>query len=392
MIRVLLLVLITVLGFWFIGDNIKQSGPGFVWIYFNHYSLETSFWFFICVQIAAVVLFYLALHGGRYLFYYAIRLGFLPKKLGTKKQQQWQKNGRLAYVQQCFNVAENYLAKAVKKNADPLDFAMLIEANLRQGHIEKAQAYLEKALKNKNVNEAQRCYLSLDVAIASGEQSEIKTEVSTALAKFPKDELIIAKIFHYYCRQQQWQNLQEITPRLSKNSYLASAVVQASLQQMHLGLLQLGAKNHDHQQVIQQFSLYQKNLTHSPNSQACALFIDALLQQEQKDKAKKQLLQWLKKFEYDAILQSLAYLQEKSYEPLWQILKKNLEAIDDNSAIRLLLLARLCQLLQQNEKARVYYRQCIEIEALPAAVKALTKHYEKQGQFEKAYHCLQQIV
>lgn len=392
MIRVLLLVLITVFGFWFVGDNIKQSGPGFVWIYFNNYSLETSFWFFITLQIAAVVLFYLAVHGGRYLFYYAIRLGLLPKKLGSKKQQQWQRNGRLAYVQQCFKVAENYLAKAVKKNADPLDFAMLIEASLRQGHIDKAQTFLAKAKKSKNISEAALCYLSLDVAIASKEKADIKAELSKALEQFPKDELVIAKVFHYYCKQQQWQNLQAITPKLRKNSYLSDAIVAASLQQMHLGLLQQAAKNHDYQNVVEHFTHYQKTLSLSPNSQACGLYIEALLQQDKRDQAKKQLQQWQKQKEYDALLQSLAYLKDKSHEPLWQQLQKSLEAHSDQSAKRLLVLASLCKLLQQNEKALVYYRQCLEIEALPAAVKALTQYYEKQGQFEKAYRCLQHIV
>lgn len=392
MIRVLLLALITVFGFWFIGDNIKQLGPGFVWIYFNHYSLETSFWFFIGLQGAAIVLFYLALHGGRYVFYYAIRLGFLPKKLGTKKQQQWQKNGRLAYVQQCFAVAENYLAKAVKKQADPLDLTMLIEACLQQGHIEQAQAYLVKAKKQKHINEAVRCYLNMDVAIGSGDQAAIKETIAKARSAFPKDELIVAKAFRYYCQQQQWQSLQNIEPLLRKNSYLAKEHVDAALQQMRLGLLQQAAKNHDSGNVVEYFTQYQKACDGSLNPQACGLFIHALIQQNQLDKVKKQLSQWLKHKHYDGLLQALAYLQDVAHKPLWQQLQKSLEAHADESARRLLLLAKLCQLLQQNEKALVYYRQCLEIEKLPAAVKALTHYYEQQGQFEKAYRSLQHLL
>lgn len=202
MIRVFLLLLSTMAGFWYIAYVLEEKGPGYVWVSYNNYSIETTFWIFVGLIVAIVGVIYATIYAMKAIIYCLKHVGVLSKNWGVSKSEQSMVQFRLAYADGHWHKANEAFKKGVKKSAlQPSDRVMAIRSALKLNKLSEAKAQLIELQNLGSVNELSMRLLELDIAMAEENHGLSITLFSQLLRDYPKEENLRVDAFHYFLTQ-----------------------------------------------------------------------------------------------------------------------------------------------------------------------------------------------
>ena len=201
MIRWFLFTLLALTGCWYIADTIKEKGQGYAYIYFDHYSVETSFW----VLLASLIIIVFALYWGMRLSIYAIRLGVravvLPKSLGVKKSRKFHQTAILAYLEQYWFKAHSDMSKALKKVETPfIANLVILQSHLNNGDIGAAQSSYKAAESCSDYDAVSLMLAHIDILVAQSELKEAENFCIKLLREYPSEMRVVLKTLRIYQR------------------------------------------------------------------------------------------------------------------------------------------------------------------------------------------------
>ncbi len=222
MIRVFLLLLATMAGTWYLADSMKQKGPGYVYIYYNQYSVETSFWFFLFLLIGVVVGLFVITKSISLLLYYLVKIGYLPKFFWMSRAKKLRYQGNLAFLNQQWRLSGKKMGKAAKNSETPfLDYLMAARANLAAKDIESAQKNADFARHASDFDASSQALLELDILIAKGDTTSQAKAVRNLLDSNTDKPAVLLRAIRIYREQKQWHSLQALLPLIKKHRVLS---------------------------------------------------------------------------------------------------------------------------------------------------------------------------
>ncbi len=223
MIRVFLLLLVSVAGFWYLADTLKQLGPGYVLVYYNQYSVETSFWVALLVNILFVIGLYGLFRLSIVVIRHLVKLGLLPQNFRSNKAKKLQYQGTLAFLGQHWLQASEQLSKSAKNSQTPfLNFVMAARASLAAGDLTKTQAHIDSAIKQDDIDELSVSLLQLDLYIQQKDGAAANRVLQKLLKNSPKQSAVLHKAIEVYQKEKNWLHLQQLLPRIKKAKILSA--------------------------------------------------------------------------------------------------------------------------------------------------------------------------
>jgi len=217
MLRVFLLLLGTIAGAWYVANTLEEVGPGYVWISYNQYSIETTFWFFcalIALTVLACLIIFSAVKGAIYLLK---NLGLLSSNWGVSKAQRQLNDSRVAYVNAQWDVAAKTYKKSLKKaSVSFFDVVMAAQAAMRSEDFEQAKALAKKALVMGDASELTLEILNFDIACAEKNWAMANVAMAKLLRNYPKDHGLKIRALEYFVQQRQWAKAAEVLSSLPK--------------------------------------------------------------------------------------------------------------------------------------------------------------------------------
>lgn len=384
MIRVFLLLLTLSISSWFLADNLKQKGPGFVWIYFDHYSLETSFWFFCLLLIVLVVLLYLAVRLLDITIFFAFRAGLLPKKWGESRYRVARSLAETAYSEGNWLEAINLFKKTLNKKREFAQALLATRAAINAADLAQADDFYEQAKECSDLSEVSLGILQLDIAIARKADGRIKEILSRLQRDFPKDKIVAAKAFEFYCKTYRWQKAEAFYALAQKSSFINLQDMQKYEGELQLGLLKEAANNHDLKALDKRFK--QLKGIAVINAEANACYLAGLLNSGDALKAERHGKALLKQGDYESINLAVAAVTLDVTETVKVWLQELLKSAKDESSNGELFLsvAKAAEYLHDAHLAIEYYEKALAFSYSKDSLLALINLCLLEEKHEKA--------
>ena len=98
MIRFFLLILACMAGAWWLAEAIRDHGPGYVYLQFGAYTLETSAWFGFLLLAALVAALYVAARLASWGFYHLVMVGRLPRVFLAGRARKQHRTAVMAFL------------------------------------------------------------------------------------------------------------------------------------------------------------------------------------------------------------------------------------------------------------------------------------------------------
>ncbi|MCK5881345.1 MAG: hypothetical protein KAG18_05665 [Sinobacterium sp.] len=357
MIRVFILLLSTIAGVWYVAYTLETKGPGYVWISYNNYSIETTFWIF-AAMLAAVVA---SAYCGLFLLKIAIKslkhMGWLSKNWGLSKSELQVSQFRMAYADQQWGKADEIFSKRIKMSLlTPPDKIMSVRTAVHLENFSDAAQRLAELKAAGNINEFSLRMLELDVALAGSNSGLALTLYSQLVRDYPKENHLMANALHYFLAQGAVGKATDVYNAMSRKQKKQSKQKIASLEQVKVN----NASNAD--EIKSQL----KSIHKQPPETQVALLIKA--QGFNNALASKALLQALKHKQYSG----LAALSSWSLNEAEALTLINLISgvLDDNkadlSAPMLAGLAQLTDCAKLHNKSLELFEKSLLLEHSPA--------------------------
>lgn len=367
MIRLLLAFLSTLLAAWYIAASIKQYGPGYVLVYFNHYSVETSVWIgLLCVGVLALV------------FYVLLRV---VEKIMQLSWTSWQwQDGRKktrwlrainAYLQDDLLTTQQML-----KNTKQFPALILaLKSELYAGNIEQAQRYLQTASQCEDRHDFTLALAHFDIEYADKNYEKAAVILENLQKDAAKDARILSRAVKLYCELGKTAALEALLPHLLKNQ----AVVYAQWQQEWLEKAGRYLLAHYLQQTQQEplDSLWLQLSRSSAKNALLADYCEALMALKEEKKARKLLEKRLQaQFDENCVV-AYAKLTIEVSEQLDYLQSR--EALNPNNAKLLLALGIVYLKNKQWQQAKQSIEQSIAQAPCPQAYYYLSRYYAARG-------------
>lgn len=203
------ILLLAILGLgWLVADSMKQFGPGYILVYFNHYSLETSIWVGALLLFALVLICYLLIVLLRSLF----KLSSFTFSFRDRKQRQWFEQSVNAFLQEDLTKA----LKLASRNPQFLDLQLAVRIALQTQNIELAREYLKKAAKADDVDAFALMLLHYDIEVADQQNTAAQQVLTQLLQLQPKHPAVLGRAVTAYTKANQIQALTDLLPTLTK--------------------------------------------------------------------------------------------------------------------------------------------------------------------------------
>lgn len=213
-------------GSWYLADTVKQKGPGYAYIYFDQYSVETSFWTLILSLIVIVLMLYWGIRLGSYILRLGLKAAVLPRRLGLKKSRKLHQTAILAYLEQSWFQAHTDMSKALKKVETPfIANLVVLQAHLKRGDITAAQSSYKAAESSVDYDEMSLLLANIDILLAKGEYDEADNFCSNLLREFPFEMRVILKALRVYQLQGNPVAMQPLIKASQKHHLLTPTEV-----------------------------------------------------------------------------------------------------------------------------------------------------------------------
>lgn len=238
MIRVFLLLLACVASTWYLADSIKQKGPGYVYVYYDQYSMETSFWFFLLLMTGLVAGLFILVKAISLLLYYLVKIGYLPKFFLMGRARKFRYQGHLAFLNQQWKLSAKKMGKAAKNSETPfLDYLMAARAYLAVNDIPSATSNAGMAKNTSDYDAESHAMLLMDITIAQGDAFRQQQSIKALLDENPGKPAVLMRAIKIYREQKQWLALQLLLPAIKKHHVLAEADYSDLLAAVATGLM-----------------------------------------------------------------------------------------------------------------------------------------------------------
>lgn len=238
MIRVFLLLLACMAGTWYLADSIKQKGPGYVYIYIDPYSIETSFWFFLLLLVAVVTGLFILTKGISLFLYYLVKIGYLPRFFWMSRARKLRYQGNLAFLNQQWRISAKKMAKAGKNSETPfLDYLMAARANLAVKDIESAIKNASLAKNATDLDASSYALLELDILIAQGRSGGQAQAIKKLLDGNADKPPVLLRAIRVYRAEKQWQSLQALLPLIKRHKVLSPSEYSDVLADIAVGIM-----------------------------------------------------------------------------------------------------------------------------------------------------------
>ena len=206
MIRVFLLLLSTIVTFWYVAYTLETKGPGYVWVSYNNYSVETTFWFFIGLLVVLSGFVFLTVQTVKFIILALKQFGLISRSWGVSKSEQCITQFRLAYADQHWQKADEAFKKGSKKSLlQPSDQIMAIRTSLHLNKLSEAKLRVNELKQKSEVNELSLRLLELDLAIAENNSGLGITLYSQLLKDYPKENNLKSKAFVYFIEHKSFE-------------------------------------------------------------------------------------------------------------------------------------------------------------------------------------------
>lgn len=355
MIRALLLILGFAAAGVFLAQLIKQKGAGYVLIYFNHYSFETSLGFLCAVIVVAWILLWAAYKLISFVLASLWGTGQLAKRHKIKKQKNLQAEGLLAYNSEHWHDAGKKLYQSAEIADKPfVSYLMSAKAYMKLNDFACAKDALKKAQSCQAIDAVSLKLTAIDMALAQGSLTEAKLHMDEALKQYPKNPVVLLKASEFYDKANRPEGLTKALPQLEKQHLLqADQVNQLKVKQMKQALRD-AVKSGDAKAIDK---VYKKANGLRQNPECYLAYFEALKSQQDMpalmDKVEKQL-----KHEANGELLSLyadiAHDKERQFAFL-----KQLEANQGETADLDLALGRVAKALGNKEDAEAFFKAAV---------------------------------
>lgn len=368
MIRLLLVLLLTALGAWFVADSMKQFGPGYVLVYYNHYSLETSVWVGLLLLFVAVLLCYILIR----LFRRLLNLSWRGWRFRSSKQRQSFEQSVGAML------SENWLqAIRFAKRSNHFDDAVLAaRAALAAKNIDKARSYAKKAATCENTILLTLLLLHFDIELADGNKEKVGDLLQQLFAENATHYAVLKRAVDHYCAENKISAANDLLATLLKKT----APLYLDLQKDCLVKVGVLLMRHYRQQNNQQAlaALWQRLKKTSARNALIADYSLALITMEQEKEAEKLLSTRLAAQFDEACLLPYAMLSNIEAEKQLAYLQRMDTEHPYNAQVQLALGVVYLRTKQwQNAKAAL--EQSISIQPDAKAYYYLARYYESRG-------------
>jgi HemY protein len=355
--------------------------PGYILIYYRHWSIETTTWFAILLLLLAFFLLHLVFSLIRGIFH-------LPKRI----KNWWQTHrehraikllnrGYADLLKGNYKLAEKHLMKSTKsKSLSFLNYILAAEAADCQQSIKRRDYYLLQAKKNNKENN----YL-VDIAhiqfLLKNQQAEAAlTEIVRLREQRAKDSQLLRLLALSYLQLRDYFHLQMILNDLKKNKVFNKEQLLIIEKDTYLNLF----KDHsftDFSEVQKLWNKVPSHLKHDPS--ILMAYVSHLSRWNREHEGGELIRKELKKH-YDPKLMEY-YVTTQSNEPAKQIALGEKYLKDNaNDAASLRAMGILCLRNHLWGQARDYLERSLKKEATPQVYSSLGYVYEKLGENEKA--------
>lgn len=392
MIRVFLLFpLLLVLGgvTVYLTDMLKQEGPGYVLIYYNNYSIETTLWFAVVAVALSLIFLCILFKLIKFLVRSCWRFGLLPRRYSMGQSKKLHSSGLLAYIDDQWGVASKNLFKAGKRSETPfIDYVASVHASLRNKDIVQAKKSFEKANQCTDTDPVSLACAAVDIAYATKDDGNAEQRLHQSLLNYPKEPRLLLKAADIYSKTQRWQALSSIMPQLRKQKLLPEDQLDQYSLQVAIDDIDEAIKYKEDsklQKVWKQHSELHDNRAFS------LAYLRGLAALNLRKQAEKQAVQQLKKHWDEGILTFYASLDVENKQKQYQFLQSFLEIHGDNPALQLAL-GKVAANLHQWLDAEKHLQKSISVAPSVKAYHLLAKIYSENQRNEKSIKAMESAI
>ena len=388
MIRVFLLLLTALAASWFLADTVKQKGPGYAYIYFDQYSVETSFWVLMLSIVIIVAVLYFGLRLGSYAVRLAIKTAVLPKQFGLKKSRKYHLTAVLAYLEEYWPRADDDMSKALKKVETPFIANLLIlQAQLKRGDITAAQASYKQAESCADYDELSLLLAHIDILIAKHELEEAGKYCGNLLREYPFEMRVVLKALKVYQHQGDPVAMEPLIKTATKHHLLTPLEIRQWQQDYYCLRFEQLQKSKDFAGLKKlwrkAYKLHDNVITKAYYKAAAVLTGE--------DELEKMLRQELRKHFSAELCLSYARINTNRTDGQLSLLESFLSSHGESAAL-LAALAIAYKNSGQQDKALQHAEQSLAQQATVQAYQILAEIYAVAGDQEKQLDCLHKAL
>ncbi|MDH3452914.1 MAG: heme biosynthesis protein HemY [Gammaproteobacteria bacterium] len=358
-----------------------REDPGYVFLGFGQWSVETS--------LAVFAVFMLLLFA---LLYVSIRalVGFwrVPRRLAQAAQQRAKQRAARGLTQGLIDLAEGRwerAERALMRDAPGSENALLhylgaARAAQQQGAHERRDAYLKHAIESNPQAEIAVSLTQAELQLSHHQNERALASLSRLRSLAPKHDYVLRLLAKLYLDVEDWEHLLELLPELGrKHLFDAEALRSMQLATWH-GLLEAGEKNSleelqtrwdalpkqakEHEDLLHAYS---ERLIYFSAEQRAEPLIRAALNRRWSGKLVRMY----------GLLQTDDAAKQLDFAETW--LKNH-----GRDAMLLLSLGRLCKRRSLWGKARIYLESSLGLNALPETHLELAELLESLGETDSA--------
>lgn len=286
MIRLFLLLMLTIVGIWSAAYTLETKGPGYVWLSYDNYSIETTFWVFVALILVIIAIIYaviiclkLAIRGLKH-------IGFLSKNWGVSKSEQFITQFRIAYADELWSEASEAFNKGAKKSAlMPADRIMAVRSALRSGRVEQARNQFIQLQTVSDLSELSLRLLDIDIVKLEHNQPNLLKLHRQLINDYPRNHQVQSLALSFFIQQELFEDAFAVYKSLTRKQQkqykvdFASVEVLKIKQASNIDELKPYLKNIHKQQVDLQVSILEKAQLLDTNL-ACKALLQAVKHQQ----------------------------------------------------------------------------------------------------------------
>lgn len=367
MIRLLLLLLLSALAGWFVADSMKHFGPGYVLVYYNHYSVETSVWVGLLLLFAAVLACYIVVR----LLSRIINISWRGWRFRSAKQRQSFEQSISAFLSEDWPQAIRF----ANRNNRFDDAILAARAALQAKNIEQARLYAKKAASTDKTTLLTLLLLHFDIELAADNQQKASELLQQLIVENATHYAVLSRAVDLYCAENKTAALQELLPALVKKpASLYLDLQKACLLKAGVCLIRYYRQQNNRQALA---DLWQRLGKTSARNALIADYCLALIALEQ-EKAAEKLLSARMAAEFDpACLLPYAMLDIDAEKQLSYLQRMDTEH-PYNAQVQLAL-GIVYLRKQQWQAAKQTLEQSVSLQPSAKAYYYLSRYYESRG-------------
>lgn len=380
MIRAFILLLAILIGGWFVADSMKQLGPGYVLVYFNHYSLETSVWVGGLLLFIAVLLCYLFIRLAARL----LQFSRYTLHLRSRKKRRWLEQSISSFLQGDYADASRFALR----NGQFEDYILASRAALLADDGENARAYMRQAATAEDIKLFTLSLLHYDVAEFQQQEHESTQLLQRLLEQKPQHIAVLKRAVEHYIAYRQLEYLLKLLPNLQKKQKPQHQSLQKQLLVKAARTLIAYAQQQNNEQQLQE--VWHVVAKTAARNDVLADYCLALIAMKKEQEAEKLLFKRLRSTFDESCLLAYAQLNFNSKEQLDYL--QTMDQQHPYNAQLQIALAIIYMKLEQWDDAKHALDKSVQIKASRVAYEQLAIYYQKNQQVGLAQQSLHKAL